>query len=82
MLPKISYSDRERRNHTSKFIEFEIFLITVGCALVLFLHQTDLLPQPSQRLVAITLLHDLYASESKGPSPFDSMFVQLLVCVI
>ncbi|KAJ9582860.1 hypothetical protein L9F63_022819 [Diploptera punctata] len=49
-----------------------------GELLLLHLLQADLLPKPSQRLVAITLLHDLYRGESMAMNPFATVFIHLL----
>jgi hypothetical protein len=56
-----------------------LVLVAVGCALILLLQQADLLPKPSQRLAAITLLHDLYRGELMAVNPFATVFVHLLV---
>jgi hypothetical protein len=54
----------------------------VGCAIILLLQQSDLLPKPTQRLAAITLLHDLYRGESMAVNPFATVFIHLLVSTI
>jgi hypothetical protein len=54
-------------------------VFAVGCAIILLLQQADLLPKPSQRLAAITLLHDMYKGESVAMSPFATVFIHLLV---
>lgn len=54
-------------------------MFAVGCAIILLLQQTDLLPKPTQRLAAITLLHDLYRGESVAMNPFATVFIHLLV---
>lgn len=50
----------------------------VGCAIILLLQQADLLPKPTQRLAAITLLHDLYRGELMAVNPFATVFIHLL----
>ncbi|XP_063990514.1 CCR4-NOT transcription complex subunit 11 [Diachasmimorpha longicaudata] len=50
----------------------------VGLTLVLLLQQIDLLPNPSQRLIAITLLYHLYQNEAFASTPFASVFNQIL----
>jgi hypothetical protein len=54
-------------------------MFAVGCAIILLLQQADLLPKPTQRLAAITLLHDLYRGESMAMNPFATVFIHLLV---
>jgi hypothetical protein len=54
-------------------------MFAVGCAIILLLQQADLLPKPTQRLAAITLLHDMYKGESVAMSPFATVFIHLLV---
>lgn len=51
----------------------------VGTCLVMLLQQ-DLLPDPEQRLAAVTLLHELYKGDPIAQTPFASVFVHLLVC--
>ncbi|XP_011637926.1 CCR4-NOT transcription complex subunit 11 isoform X1 [Pogonomyrmex barbatus] len=50
----------------------------VGMALLLHLQHVDLLPKHTQRVVALTLLYDLYRGESLASTPFASVFVQVL----
>ncbi|KAL0279198.1 UNVERIFIED_CONTAM: hypothetical protein PYX00_000806 [Menopon gallinae] len=50
----------------------------VGCALVMLLQHSDLLPKPTQRLAVISLLNDLYKGESVVSNPFVSVFIHLL----
>uniref|UniRef100_A0A0C9PQ24 CCR4-NOT transcription complex subunit 11 n=1 Tax=Fopius arisanus TaxID=64838 RepID=A0A0C9PQ24_9HYME len=50
----------------------------VGLTLVLLLQQIDLLPNPSQRLIAIALLYHLYQNQSFVSTPFASVFNQIL----
>ncbi|XP_049816950.1 CCR4-NOT transcription complex subunit 11 [Aethina tumida] len=49
----------------------------VGSCLVMLLQQ-ELLPEPDQRLVAITILHELYRGELIGSIPFGPVFMHLL----
>lgn len=57
----------------------KIHIVVVGCALVLLLQQTDLLPLPSQKITVIALLHELYRGEPIANSPFSAVFVHLMV---
>lgn len=50
----------------------------VGSAIVLLLRMRDLLPSSSQRLAALSLLHELYRSDSASSNPFGLFFVELL----
>ncbi|XP_077268015.1 CCR4-NOT transcription complex subunit 11 [Temnothorax americanus] len=50
----------------------------VGTILLLHLQQVDLLPKHVQRVVALTLLFDLYRGEPLASTPFASVFVQVL----
>ena len=52
----------------------------VGTCLVMLLQQ-NFLPDREQRLVAITILHELYRGESLTNTPFASVFIHLLVSV-
>lgn len=56
-----------------------MLLFTVGSALVFLLQQPDLLPSPSQRLSAITILHELYRGEPPPNNPFLPVFINILV---
>ncbi|XP_044265183.1 CCR4-NOT transcription complex subunit 11 [Tribolium madens] len=49
----------------------------VGTCLVMLLQQ-DLLKEPEQKLVAVTLLHELYRGESLANTPFVNVFNHLL----
>ncbi|GJQ65941.1 hypothetical protein Trydic_g4039 [Trypoxylus dichotomus] len=49
----------------------------VGTCLVMLLQQ-DLLPSPEQRLVAVTVLRELYRGEPIANTPFVNVFLQLL----
>ncbi|KAK9751765.1 CCR4-NOT transcription complex subunit 11 [Popillia japonica] len=49
----------------------------VGTCLVMLLQQ-DLLPTSEQRLVAVTILHELYRGEPIANTPFVNVFIQLL----
>lgn len=50
----------------------------VGTTLVLLLQQADLLPKHVQRIIALTLLFDLYKGEPLASTPFATVFVQAL----
>lgn len=50
----------------------------VGTILLLQLQHVDLLPKHVQRVVALTLLFDLYKGEPLASTPFASVFVQVL----
>ncbi len=50
----------------------------VGSAIIVFLRMRDLLPSPSQRLAAFSLLHELYRSDSASTNPFSLFFVECL----
>ncbi|KAB0804306.1 hypothetical protein PPYR_01277 [Photinus pyralis] len=49
----------------------------VGSCLIMLLQQ-DLLEEPEQRLVAVTLLHELYRGESIENTPFAKVFIHIL----
>ncbi|XP_017781648.1 PREDICTED: CCR4-NOT transcription complex subunit 11 [Nicrophorus vespilloides] len=49
----------------------------VGTCLVMLLQQ-NMFQEPEQRLVAITILHELYRGESIANTPFASVFIHLL----
>ncbi|CAE1285985.1 CCR4-NOT transcription complex subunit 11 [Acanthosepion pharaonis] len=50
----------------------------VGTALVLLLQNRDLLPNPTQKLVAVFLLYEMYKNEPVVNNPFAPVFVHLL----
>ncbi|EFN62314.1 Uncharacterized protein C2orf29-like protein [Camponotus floridanus] len=50
----------------------------VGTILLLQLQHIDLLPKQVQRIIALTLLFDLYKGEPLASTPFASVFVQIL----
>lgn len=50
----------------------------VGTTLLLQLQHVDLLPKHVQRVIALTLLFDLYKGEPLVSTPFASVFVQVL----
>lgn len=50
----------------------------VGSAVVLLLRLRDLLPSPSQRLAALSLLHEIYRSDSASSNPFSLFFAEML----
>ncbi|XP_070157062.1 CCR4-NOT transcription complex subunit 11 isoform X1 [Polyergus mexicanus] len=50
----------------------------VGTVLLLQLQHVDLLPKHVQRVIALTLLFDLYKGEPLASTPFASVFVQVL----
>lgn len=50
----------------------------VGTTLLLQLQHIDLLPKLVQRVIALTLLFDLYKGEPLASTPFASVFVQVL----
>ena len=50
----------------------------VGTALVTLLQQPKILTLPSQRLAAITFLHDMYKHTAVSNNPFAPVFIALL----
>lgn len=62
------------QQHFAKQDEFRVSL-----ALVMLIRQSDLLTSPSQRIVALYLLYDMYRAESIHLNPFVAVFVHLLV---
>lgn len=50
----------------------------VGMTLLLLLQHIDLLPKHGQRIMALTMLFDLYRGEPLASTPFATVFVQLL----
>lgn len=50
----------------------------VGTTLLLLLQHVDLLPKHIQRIIALTLLFDLYKGEPLASTPFATVFVQVL----
>lgn len=50
----------------------------IGTTLLLLLQHVDLLPKHIQRIIALTLLFDLYKGEPIASTPFAPVFVQML----
>ncbi|KAK2587164.1 hypothetical protein KPH14_002917 [Odynerus spinipes] len=50
----------------------------VGMTLLLLLQHIDLLPKHGQRIIALTMLFDLYRGEPLASTPFATVFVQVL----
>lgn len=50
----------------------------VGTTLLLLLQHIDLLPKHVQRIIALSLLFDLYKGEPLAPTPFAPVFIQML----
>ncbi|XP_076236208.1 CCR4-NOT transcription complex subunit 11 [Calliopsis andreniformis] len=50
----------------------------VGMTLVLLLQHIDLLPKNVQRIIAVSLLFDLYRGEPLASTPFAPVFIQVL----
>lgn len=50
----------------------------IGCALVTLLQNKELIPHPTQRLVCIFLLYDMYRSDTVATNPFAPVFIHLL----
>lgn len=55
--------------------------VSVGNSLLFLIQQQDILPNPTQRLAAVILLHDLYRRDPIALTPFLSVFIQILVTV-
>ncbi len=55
--------------------------LRVGIGLMTMLQQHDLIPRPTQRLVALFLLYEMYSKEISilSQNPFATVFLKLLV---
>ncbi|XP_012258138.1 CCR4-NOT transcription complex subunit 11 [Athalia rosae] len=53
-------------------------LFKVGTTLLLLLQHIDLLPNNTQRLIAVALMYDLYRGEPIACTPFATVFIQVL----
>jgi hypothetical protein len=51
----------------------------IGCALVTLLQNKDLIVHPTQRIVCIFFLYDMYRSDPIASNPFASVFISLVV---
>lgn len=63
------------------FIYYGICFFLVGTCIIMLL-QTDMLPEPEQRLAAVTILHELYRGQSFTNTPFANVFIHLLVSIL
>lgn len=50
----------------------------IGCALVTLLQNKDLIAHPTQRIVCIYFLYDMYRTDHISSNPFASVFIYLL----
>lgn len=51
----------------------------IGCALVALLQNKDLVVHPTQRIVCVYFLYDMYRNDHISLNPFASVFTSLLV---
>jgi hypothetical protein len=51
----------------------------IGSAIVTLLQNRELIPHPTQRVVCIYLLYEMYRSDTVAANPFAPLFIHLLV---
>lgn len=58
-----------------------MFLITVGCSLLMLIQHSDFLLNQTQKFAAIILCYELYRNEPIATNPLAPVFMHLLVRV-
>lgn len=55
--------------------------LKIGLVIVTLLRENDLIPRPTQHLVAMFILYEMYKTEILSQNPFANVFLRLYVCL-